>query len=469
MSNPIRRRGNSRPVPDPCRLAPCRWAAVFLFLTPPLFAQDPAAVQGLPAGQPDPLEVLVQEALATHPEVRSAMHRSEAAQARVLPETALPDPVLSGGFTNVPVTDPGLSADPMSMVMIRLEQRLPARGLRAAREAVARAEAEAEAAAVDRIRWSVATRLREAYFELLLVDQAVEVHHRTHAALEALARSAETAFAQGLAPQADVLRAHTELAGIAEHLSELRQRRAAALAELNTLLGRETRAPIHPVVPERLQTLIEADPDPGFLAASVMAAELGGGFPTLSTLEDRAVRTRPELTVARHQVEAARSREHAAVRDRRPGVTLMGEYGARSGRPDFVSFGVAVELPLFRGRRQDQVVREAREDMGASEMRFQTAVRDVRREVAEAHADLVRTRERILLLDESVIPQARATVESRTALYGSGDGDFTSLMQAQAILYRSEIERAHLTSEAGRKLARLEQATASMLIREEER
>jgi outer membrane protein, heavy metal efflux system len=102
------------------------------------------------------------------------------------------------------------------------------------------------------------------------------------------------------------------------------------------------------------------------------------------------------------------------------------------------------------------------------ELEGENTLREIRREVADAHADLVRGRERIILLEEAVIPQARATVESAQAAYGAGEGDFTTLMQAQAVLFRHEIERAHLAAEVGRQMARLERAMGTELTLEEQ-
>ena len=463
---------NRRPVhwARPCTPNVVRGAAALLAVTGlsgGFGAQEVGAEQA--PVRTDSLEVLVAEAAEGHPEVQSALRRVEAARARVPQAGALPDPTLSGGLMYLPVPAFDLSADGMTMFNVEFAQRLPPRGLRAAREAAYLSETEAARAKVDVARWSVATRLQEAYFELLLVEEAVAIHHQTHAVLETFAYSAEAAFRQGLAPQADVLRAHTELAAIDEHLSELRERRSAALAQVNTLLGRDTRAPLTPGIPRRLVELLESEPDPGFLAASVVGVELGEGYPTLAELEERALRNRPELALAAHRARAAGHRGEAARRDRRPEISLMGGYSVRSARSDMISLGLSVELPVYRSRKQDQAVVEAVEERRAEEMETEVSARNVRREVARAHAELVRAREKILLLEEAVIPQARATVESRAALFRSGEGDFTSLMQAQTTLFRSEIERAHLTAELGQAMVRLERAMGTELTREEDR
>lgn len=468
----IIRRG-CRPAPSKARVVPTLIAATTCLVTACLAAPG---VEGqvhhqtaAPGPAPDSLEALVAQAVASHPEVETALRRVEAARARVPQAGALPDPMVSAGLQNVPVSSFDLSEDGMTMLSLHLEQRLPPRGLRAAREAAARAEVGAALAEVEVTRWEVATRLREAWFQLLLVEGAEEVHHRTHATLEAFARTAETAYTQGLAPQADILRAQTELAAIHEHLSELRQRRSTAVAEVNALLGRPTRSPLVVAPPPRLVALLESDPDPGFLSMSLAAPELGGGFPALAELEARALEMRPEVALAHHRLQAARHRQEAAIRERRPGVALSGGYGVRSARSDMFSLGVSIDLPVFRSRKQEQAVMEAEEVRLAGEFDLEAVIRRIRREVADAHADLVRSRERLLLLDEAVIPQSRAAVESAVAAYRSGDVDFSSLMQAQAALFRYEIQLAHLTAEAGQELARLERAVGASLTREDPR
>ena len=448
--------------------APLLFAALLL----PGLLLGPAgtvAAEGLPSDPllDDPLEQLVAEALATHPEIQAARSRVEAAAARIPPAGAFPDPTLYAGFMNVPLPDLDVSAEGMTMLALEVGQRLPPRGLRQARQEAAEAELEAARAELELTRWEVRRRLGEAYFELLLVAEAEAVHHRTHSALEAFAASAEAAYTQGLAPQQDILRAQTELASIEEHLAELRQRRSTARAEVNALLGRDSRAPVHPVMPQRVARILEADPGPGLLTSHLVDAELGAGLPTLAELEEEAVQRRPEVAMARHRARAADRRLEGARRDRRPGVSLMGGYGLRSARPDMISLGISVELPLFRSRKQDQAVVEARRTLEADEAGVESVEREVRREVAQAHADLVQARERLILLAEGTIPQAQAAVESAAASYRSGESSFVSLMEIYAVLFRNEIEYAHLTAELGQKLIRLERAAGAQLTTEE--
>ena len=426
----------------------------------------PSLAASGPSVEPDSLAALMARVLEDHPSLAAYDHRVDAAAARIPQVGALPDPTLMVGIMNLPLPDLDPSMEGMTMLGIEYAQRLPPRGLRGVRQAGARAEVEVAEADRDLLRWELRTRLSEAYYELLLVDEALEVHHRTRASLEAFASTARTAYAQGRAPQQDILRAQTEIAAIEEHLAELRQRRAGALAEVNTLVGRPSRDDVSPSMPSRLRVLLEGAPGPGMLSDHLAGGELGAGFPSLLELESLALTTRPEVARARSRAEAAGHALEAARIERRPGIALTGGYAMRSGRADLISAGVMVELPLFRGRKQDQAVVEAEHRREAETLGEHALALEIRKEVAAAHAELVRAREQVILLEEGVIPQARASVESAAAAYRAGEGDFLRVMESQTILFRNEIQLAHLMADAGRALARLERATGSEISME---
>lgn len=418
---------------------------------------------------PDTLAELLDRVLVAHPAMNAARSRADAAHARVPQAGALPDPTVGVALRNLPLSSFDASAEGMTMLALEGMQRLPPRGLRAARSAEALTRARAADVEVEVVHWDLTVRLNEAYFELLLVEEALVVHHRTVSTLEAFAASAEAAYTEGLAPQQDMLRAQTELAAIEEHLAQLRQRRGSALAELNTMLGRDLRAPIQPETPARLGRLIEADPGLGMLTTRLTDAELGPGYPTLAELERQALAHRPELRLAELEVEAARHRVEAARRNRSPGIALTGGYGMRSGRSDLVSLGVSVELPVHRGSRQDRALDEAQGLSEAEQQASDMTRRDVQREVGQAHSELIEARERLILLSDGVIPQARAALESAAAAYRTGAGDFVRLMEVQTVLFRNEIQRAHLTADLGRMLARLERAVGAEIQLESDR
>jgi outer membrane protein, heavy metal efflux system len=442
-------------------------------LRPQVLIGGLVALTGLPvdgwAQQAEPLEALVAEARANNPEIAAA-HRQVAAMAARVPQAgALPDPMLAVGLMYVPVPGFDLTQDGMTMGSVQIGQRLPAPGARRAREAMARQGVHAAARESDEVELGVVTRLKYAYYELLFVDRALDVLTRNRSLVVDLAEVARARFAVGRTPQQDVLRAQTEVTRLEEQVAGIQARRVAAVAEINALLQRPVTAPIEPFYPDDVRALALARPGPGAFTAAALGGGLGAGLPSLPELQEAAVRTRPMLLAHVHRIEAGRDAVRLAERERVPDIEVMLGYGTRRDRSDMVTAMVSVPLPVFAGRKQRQAVIEAEQVLAAEELRHHQMVADIQAEVAARYAALVRTREQILLLSEGVIPQARATIESAAAAYQAGRVEFASLIEAQATLFRNEIELARRLADFGGELSALERAAGVELIVEGDR
>jgi outer membrane protein TolC len=94
------------------------WLALLVLLTasaPPRAAAD---------GQ-EALNLLIEKALQSNPELLAALSYRDALQAEAKSAGALPDPVLSAGPLNLPVNSLSLSETPMSGFSVGLTQGLP--------------------------------------------------------------------------------------------------------------------------------------------------------------------------------------------------------------------------------------------------------------------------------------------------------------------------------------------------------
>ena len=418
---------------------------------------------------PQPLRDLITEMRAVNPEVQAARRIADAAAAGVPQAGALPDPMLSVGLMYVPFPSFDLSRDGMTMTSVQIGQRLPAPGTRGARETIADESHRAATWAADEVELAVLTRLKSAYYEALFIDRAREVLIRNRILLSDLADVAEARLAVGRAPQHDVLRAQMEITRLDEQLAGLQARGTAASAEINATLQRPATEPIMTVFPERVRALALSPPTRAAFTAAALEEGLGDGFPSLADLQRRAMETRPMFQAHLHRIEAARGRVQLADRERLPDIDVMIGYGTRWGRADMVSASVSMPLPIFAARKQRQAVAQAEHELAADELRHHQMVADIQADVATRYAALVRTREQILLLSDGVIPQALATIESAAAAYQAGRVEFIGLLDAQATLFRNEIELARLLSDFGRELAALEHAVGTELSAEERR
>lgn len=412
------------------------------------------------------LEALIARALEVHPSVRAAEERVRAARARVIPAGTWPDPMLMTGIQNLPVTDPGFG-DEMTMKMVGVSQTIPYPGRTRLRRGAADAEAAGAEARARAARLALTQRVRDVFYELAYLDQALEILARNQELLAGFIRITESRYGVGTGTQQDVLKARVEAAMLAEQAAALTEQRRAAQARLNELLDRYSEVPVPPVrMPERIARLA-APSSPGavrFVSPALGARAAGSPLPPLLTLEELAVANSPELAEQEAMVQAAAARVDLARLEVRPDVDVSLQYGQRDGMPDMISATVAVPLPLNRQRRQDLGVAEAHAELAAAEAARHEARNRVRLEVARLYSELERDRTQLALYVGSIVPQARASLESATAGYQVGRVDLLALLDAQATLFNYETEYHRLLSDFAQRLAEMERVVGMEVI-----
>ena len=100
--------------------------------------------------------------------------------------------------------------------------------------------------------------------------------------------------------------------------------------------------------------------------------------------------------------------------------------------------------------------------MAAADLRAMRA--ETRGRVAEAYADLRRSRNLTSLYRGTVIPQAEAAAASALAAYRVGSVDFMTLLDNRMTTYRYRHELHALEAEEGKAWAELEMLTGQQLV-----
>lgn len=187
-------------------------------------------------------------------------------------------------------------------------------------------------------------------------------------------------------------------------------RLAAAQAKVDEGLGRRRLA----AAENALRALIGSTPGEKLPAAKGAAAmpAFGAGVPSELLLR------RPDLAAAAARLDAAISREGAAIADFYPSVTLNGQAGwqadpaSRVGRgsSSFWSLTPSVDLPLFDAGRREADLEVARARIDGSAGEWTKAVLGAFREVEDALADL-----RELALQEELTGRVLEAVRVRLA------------------------------------------------------
>jgi len=445
------------------------------------------------AAQEVELDELLAEAERSHPAIVAADRAADAARARVSQAGAPPDPTLLLGLINVPITDPGLGKDMMTMTQLQLGSKLPWPGKLSLRKHVAAQRSEAAEWEAERVRQRIAAEVKAVYYEIYFLDRAREVTARNERLVADLAEATAVDYAVGRSDQAEVLDTRVERARLTDQRLGIEERRAGAVARLNALLARATDTPVpgvrlpadvtaaaltRPAGSDRFTSFALADvlqSGPGRPALDVGGAGRpaldGGGagrvdaLPDVSELQRRALQHNPGVQAHVRRVSAQRRAMELAQKAKLPDFDVSAGYSHRDGFGDFFNVSISAPLPIFSGRKQDAAVAEEAAGLAEHEAVHHTMVNDLYAEIASLSAELHRTRAQLVVLADAVLPQARASLAATTASVRVGRAGLRGLMTSQVSLYRHELDYHRLLSDFARDLAALERAVGTEVLR----
>lgn len=389
-------------------------------LTRPIQAQEAA-----PSSDTLTVVEAIRLALGNNPGLHAAEFSAQAAQQRIDPAGALPDPQLQFGLMNRMASDFGSTSDPMTMNQVQVMQMLPFPGKLGRSRDVARHQAAAAVADALEQRRMLTAQVVEAYSSLAYTDRTLGAMARTQGLLRDFAQVATTMYTVGTGLQQDVLRAQVDVARMSEDIANMRQDRVAGAARLNTLLGREAMEPVG-----ALELLVDTLP-----------------LPSLDSLVALALQNRGALQAGAERVAAAEASLASARREVFPDFQLGLAYQQRPAFPNMVSLMVGVSLPVFAGSRQ----LPARREMAAMQQAARAEQLSLRNEttaqVIETRARAERDRDIARLYQNEILPQARAAVQSALAGYRVGKTNYMTLIDNEMTVTRYEIETYRLQAD----------------------
>jgi len=398
------------------------------------------------------LEDAVSMAVKGNPGLAEMQARAEAMEDIPSQAGALPDPMLTLGALNLPTDTFSLDQEPMTQLLIGIEQSLPFPGKLGLKERAAEIDADAAVSNVDEARLLLIRNVRHTWWQIYYLDRALDIVARNQDLLRQFVQIAQTKYKVGEGLQQDVLLAQVELSKLLDSEIRLQGLRQQQVPRLNALLDRSTSMPV--------QLPVQVDEDLDRLLPE-------------SQLFERAGKVRPLLEQRRLEVEAARTRRDFAKRDTYPDFKLGAAYGFREGdnpdgssRADFASIRLGVSLPLYAGRKQDKAVDQRTSELLQRQNALQDEWNKVQAEISAALADYQRASEQVLLFRTGIIPQARQTVASMLSGYQVSKVDFLNLVNAQITLYNFETQYWSALSEANQALARLDAAVGEGGINE---
>jgi outer membrane protein TolC len=370
-------------------------------------------------------------------EIVAARAKARAAAERPAIVSALEDPTVAISIDHLPFSsiDGGLLSERMFDRSAMVEQSFPLSRVRGHRERAAQADARRELAEVDRVALDVELDAAAAFWMLQEARARAVIAGRQHAIAQQLVPAAMARYSTNTGPQADVLRAQTELARYDAERRAIAAEVRAAEVMLNTSLARDVDAPI----PDLDASLAETDP------------------PAPSMIANAATR-RPELRAGRAEIERA----EAEVRVMRSMYAPMGmvrtgpAYTMEAGSGWMVMIGVSI--PLWRGKlRAGLGETRAMVDMATADL--EAMRRMVDGQARGAREAVIAARVRYLALRDDVVPRAQQAIAPTLAAYSAGQVPLVSVVEAAQALWSSERELTMARAQLGVAWARLRRAT----------
>jgi len=355
------------------------------------------------ANPPD-VEELVRQALVQSPALAAARARQAAARERVAPAGALPDPTVGVMYQSIGA--PWQPMAPMSMLQVEVSQGIPGAGKRAARRAVADAEAAERGHLNHAIRARLAAEVRRTYAKIYVIDREHEALEEAKNLANVLIAGITGRYTSGQLDQEALVKAQLELSDLDERLADHDVERRLLVATMNNLTAQ----------PQSLEMpKLKKLPD-------VMLGE----FANVDRIADEHS---PELHAQRAAIDAASRRIDSAEKDARPNFLVGLAGGATTGGDPVIVLRFGMDLPIWSGNKQEPLARAARSDLEAAQDDLRVMQLQVRERTERIVAQWQRDAEQIRRYREVIVPQTQLALHAAQAAYATGRADFGTLIE----------------------------------------
>lgn len=362
------------------------------------------AAQAAGLSYDDALNLAVQRA----PMLVARQAALDGAQALRISAAELPDPRISAGLENFPVSGPerfSLVREGMTQRSVAWMQDVPNRDKRVARTAQAEAKAQREQAMLAADTLAVRREVSQAWLLRWSAEQRLAVFAALEAENRLLRDTLAARLVSGSAMSADSTMAAQEALMLADRRDELERERTQAQATLGRWLGDAAAQPL------------EGDPP----ALQVDPARIHQGVAQHADLL--------ALEPMQRMAEAEAQEMQAAKKGDWGWQVMVSRRGPSYG--DMVSFQLTFELPLWQARRQDTQVTAKRKEAERVAAEREDKLHMRREEMAMQLADLAEADAKAARLQSAALPLAEQRVSLALAAYQAARGDLAAVLTAR--------------------------------------
>lgn len=390
-----------------------------------------AAIPAMALAEPMTFDAAFERAASNAPSLQASEAGVEATRSAAIAAGRLPDPTLSVGIDNFPVSGPPaftFGRDSMTMARVGVEQAFPNPAKRQAQRT--RAQANIGMAEADRAADAQSVRLETAlaWVELFYAKRQLAQLGLLNDSLNALQATVSARLASGSARPSQALEPEQLRAAVADRRAELQAAVAKAQARLARLTG-DSEADVAGAPP-----VLEVD-------GSALRAQVAS-LPRLQSLDARTRAAEADVALARA--------------DKRPDWRIGTSYGRRDpAYGDMVSVTVSIDLPFFARRRQDPWIAARESEVDRARLTRQAGERDLLAELDSDLADHTMHHQRLTNARTVLVPLAKRRAELDMASYSAGKLDLGSALLSTLALAEAEVDALAREADVARDAIRI--------------
>lgn len=418
------------------------WMRVALSVIFLIAALSPSFCRQLRADELD-LKSLTRDALKNNPEILAAQSRSTAYGHRISQVKSLPDPMISFGYQNEGFKGYTYGESTDAQWQYSASQTFPFPGKRSLRGEVASAETETSKALAQALKFRVAAKIRDLYYDLFMVYINLDVSRYRAILLARIEDIALGRYEAGVASQQEVVMAQTEKYMLSEKETMLKQRIQSLESMINQTAGREIKTPVgRPAAPVFTRYGRELDD-------------------LLKLAQDSS----PEIRGKQKVTAGAEAKVNLARKEALPDFTVSAGYAQRGGGfQDMWNLSTSLSIPLYYWSKQGPAfyesqasLQEAKYDLEATKLMVASVIRD--------NFSMIRSSETLAeLYKKALIPKASLEFELVVSDYEKGKIEALAAMTRLKTLLDFELLYWNQLAEHEKAIGRIEAVTGIMEI-----
>ncbi|MBN1765184.1 MAG: TolC family protein [Sedimentisphaerales bacterium] len=406
----------------------------------PLRAQNPDDNESL-----NNLEDFLRLAALNNAALKAGFEQWKAAVEQVTQARSLPDPMFTYGYF---IKEVETRVGPQRQ-KFEIMQTFPWFGVLEAREDEAAALAKAAYQRYETEKLKLFHEVKQAFYEYTFLAQAIKITEENLQLLIHFEEITRTRYATATASHPDIIRVQIEMALLEDRLKSLTELRPALAARLNALVNRPSQLPLPwPASPPYQDISIEPQ-----------------------TLHQLLVKHNPQLQTLQFEIESAGYREIVAQKREYPNIGIGLSYidtgsavmpNVDDSGQDPIMAMITLSLPIWSDKNK-AAQRQAQAGRLQKTHQKNQLENDLAARIQKIFYEFQDTNRKIKLYQDTIIPKTREMLTASETAYQAGSIDFLSLIDAQRLLLRYQLEYENALATSGQKLAELEMLAGTEL------